>query len=139
MSETSSQVFSENRKNNGTITDRPVFREWAPLDFLNEKIPLRYHQGFVTKDLIYTCVAVSCDSIVIGSNAGVLFWFNRAVQHVIRKSIDERLTPVTAAALTLCQYGEALAVGNQLGTVAVFTSNSPHPAPVKHLPIHFYK
>lgn len=133
MSETPCQVSSENHKNNnGTIADRPVFREWAPLDYVNERIPLRYHQGFVAKDLVYTCVAVSCDSIAVGSNAGVLFWFNRAVRQVVRKSVDERLTPVTAVALTLCQYGEALAVGNQLGTVAIFTSSSPLSTPVSN-------
>lgn len=125
-------MTTENHKNNGNSSSdiRPVFREWARLDYINERIPLRYHQGFVSKDLVYTCVAISCDSIVVGTNAGVLFWFSRAVQHAVRKNIDERLTPVTSVALTLCQFGEALAVGNQIGTVAVFTSNSRQSTPV---------
>ena len=116
--------------------DRPVFREWAPLNSLLEKIPPRYHQGFVSKELVLTCVAVSCDSIVLGSSAGVIFWYNRGNQQVTRKSIDDKLVPVTCAAITLSQYGEALAVGNLQGTLAIFSSNPSYSRPVS-FPVFF--
>lgn len=119
---------SENH-HNGQV-DAPVFREWVPLHHLIEKIPPRFHQGFVSKDLALTCVAVSCDSIVLGSNAGVLFCFTRSNHNVYRKSIDDKFTPVTSLAVTLSQYGEVLAVGNLQGTVAVFSASAAHPTPV---------
>lgn len=119
----------ENLQNNGHI-DGPVFREWVPLTSLIEKIPPRFHHGFVSKELVLTCVAVSCDSIVLGSNAGVLFWFSRSNHSVRRKSVDDKFIPVTAVSIALCQYGEILAAGNLQGTVAVFPSNSVQPLPV---------
>lgn len=117
---------------NGLVHDHPVlFREWAPLKHLIEKIPPKYHQGFVSKELLLTCVAVSCDSIVIGSSAGVVFWFSRSNQLACRKSIDDKFISVTALAITISEYGEALAVGNAAGVIAVFSSNISLSAPVR--------
>ena len=100
------------------------FREWAPLKHLIEKIPPRYHLGFVSKDLILTCVTVSCDSIVVGSSAGVVFWFNRGSQLVSRKSINDKFSPITSLAITISEHGdEILAVGDANGLVAIFSSN----------------
>lgn len=117
---------------NGIVPHRPAFREWAPLKHLIEKIPPKYHHGFVSKDLALTCIAVSCDSIVLGSSAGVIFWFNRSNQQANRKSIDDKFVPVTSLAIAISEYGEALAVGNTKGAVAVFPSNPSQPTPVSH-------
>lgn len=123
------RAASENHYKDRQI-DFPVYREWVSLAHLIEKIPPRFHQGFVSKDLILTSVTVSCDSIVLGSNAGVLFWFSRSNHNVNRKSVDDKFTPVTALAITLCQYGEILAVGNLRGTVAIFSTSVVQSNPV---------
>lgn len=116
-------------ENHGQV-DTPVFREWVPLHHLIEKIPPRFHQGFVSKDLVLTCVTVSCDSILLGSNAGVLFWFNRSNHNVNRRNVDDKFIPITALAITVCHYGEVLAVGNLQGTVAIFLASAAQSTPV---------
>ena len=103
-----------------------VYREWVPLTDLMERIPPKFHQGFVSKDLVLTCVSCDRDSIVVGSNAGILFWFDRGSDYVYRKTIDERLFSVTAVALS-CGY---LAAGNELGLVAVFSPDVSQQGPV---------
>ena len=128
---------TENHHSNGQV-DLPVFREWVPFSHLIEKIPPRFHQGFVSKDLTLTCVNVSCDSIVLGSNAGVLFWFTRSNHNVTRKSVDDKFIPVTALAITLCQYGEVLAAGNLQGTVAIFSASNAQPTPVSVFNVHLF-
>ncbi len=79
-------------------------------------------------------MAVSCDSIILGSSAGVIFWFNRANQQVSRKSIDDKFVPVTCAAITVSQYGEVLATGNLQGTLAIYSSNPSYSRPVSFQP-----
>lgn len=123
------QRASQNQHKEGP-TDHPVYREWAPLSHLIEKIPPRFHQGFVSKELILTCVTISCDSIVLGSNAGVLFWFGRSNHSVNRRSVDDKFIPITALAITLCQYGEILATGNLAGTVAIFSTSAVQSSPI---------
>ena len=125
------QRASENHHKDGQV-DTPVYREWVPLSQLIEKIPPRFHQGFVSKDLILTSVTISCDSIVLGSNAGVLFWFSRTNHNANRKSVDDRFIPVTALAITLCHYGEILAAGNLGGTVAIFSTSAVQSSPVSN-------
>lgn len=123
------QRASQNQHRDGQ-TDQPAYREWTPLSHLVEKIPPRFHQGFVSKELILTVVTISCDSVVLGSNAGVLFWFNRNNHNVNRRSVDEKFTPTSALAITLCQYGEILAAGNLAGVVAIFSTSSMQSSPV---------
>ena len=111
------------------LSDGPVFREWVPLTDLIERVPPKFHQGFASRDLILTCVTCTRDSLVAGSNAGILFWFDRDSDLVCRKTVDERFLPVTAVALSPT---EKLAAGNQLGSVAIFSSNFSETAPVSN-------
>lgn len=117
---------SQNEKTRAA-SDGPLFREWVPLTDLIERIPPKFHQGFVSRDLLLTCVTCTQDSLVAGSNAGILFWFDRGSDLVCRKTVDERYLPVTAVALS---SKEKLAAGNQLGSVAVFSSDFSEVTPV---------
>jgi hypothetical protein len=52
--------------------------------------------------------------------------------------VDDKFIPVTALAITLCHYGEILAVGNFGGTVAIFSTSVMQSGPVSsHLVISF--
>lgn len=52
-------------------------REWAPLTDLLEKIPATVQKSFFYQDLSITCVDVLSDFIALGSDAGIVFWYNR--------------------------------------------------------------
>ena len=110
--------------------NRTIFREWARLTRLVEKIPPKFHQGFTSKEIILTCIASSRHSIVIGSNSGVIFWFDRSSETIKRTNIDDNFISTTALTITHGQNGEALACGNSEGIVAIFLSSQLESAPV---------
>lgn len=53
-------------------------REWAPLNDLLNKIPGRIQKGFLYQELNITCVNVLPNFIALGTNAGIVFWYNRS-------------------------------------------------------------
>lgn len=55
----------------------PNLREWAPLTDLLQKIPTKITTKLIYKDLNITCVDVLSDFIALGSNVGIVFWYNR--------------------------------------------------------------
>lgn len=52
-------------------------REWVPLTDLLEKIPASVQKSFFYQDLSITCVDVLTDYIALGSDCGIVFWYNR--------------------------------------------------------------
>lgn len=51
-------------------------REWVPLTDLLEKITVQ--KSFFYQDLSITCIDVLSDFIALGSDSGIIFWYNRA-------------------------------------------------------------
>lgn len=64
-----------------------VLREWAPLSKLLGQIPLTVRKGLFFEDVKFTCVDALPDSIVVGTNVGIVFWYDRNDHRV------EKLTP----------------------------------------------
>lgn len=54
------------------------FREWNHLSELLANIPLRVQRNLFPQDLSITCVQVVDEFVAIGSDAGIVFWFNRS-------------------------------------------------------------
>jgi len=52
-------------------------REWAPLTEIIEQIPARLQRGFFPANLNLTCVDATEEFLAIGSDAGIVFWYNR--------------------------------------------------------------
>lgn len=53
------------------------FREWAPLSDLFNKLPTKIQIGLFPQDVNMTCVDVLPDFIVIGTNLGIVYWYDR--------------------------------------------------------------
>lgn len=58
--------------------DVESLREWAPLTDLLEKVPARIQKGIFSQNLNITSVAAVPEFIALGTDAGIVFWYNRA-------------------------------------------------------------
>jgi hypothetical protein len=54
-----------------------LLREWGPMYELLSRIPLKAQKGLVTLDLKLTCVAAAAEFLAIGTNVGLVYWYNR--------------------------------------------------------------
>lgn len=52
-------------------------REWAPLVNLVNKIPVSVQRGLLFHDVSITCVDLVEEFMALGSNVGIVFWYNR--------------------------------------------------------------
>lgn len=57
--------------------DITALREWAPLTEVIDKIPTRIQKGLFSSDLNVTCIDVIPEFIALGTDAGIVFWYNR--------------------------------------------------------------
>lgn len=59
-------------------------REWAPLSMLLQQIPAKIQTGIFTQDVSFTCIAALTEFIAIGTNRGLVYWYNREKQDLQR-------------------------------------------------------
>ncbi len=64
--------------------DDGILREWAPLSSLLLQIPPKAQRGLFTGDLNFTCIAAIPDYLVIGTNHGLVYWYNRLTNELQR-------------------------------------------------------
>lgn len=64
-------------ENSGASENIRNLREWAPLADLLSKIPVKLQKGIFYQDVNITCVDALPEFIALGTNVGVVFWFNR--------------------------------------------------------------
>ncbi|XP_011184188.2 WD repeat-containing protein CG11141 [Zeugodacus cucurbitae] len=95
-------------------------REWAPLTDIMEKIPLRMIRalGIFPADLNITCVDAISEFIALGSDAGIVFWYDRYTGELqkLRTEFPARITCVKI--VNSVEY--MIAAGNGSGQVSVF-------------------
>lgn len=53
-------------------------KEWAPLSNLLDKIPERLQKNLFYQELSITCVDVIKEFIALGTNLGIVLWYNRS-------------------------------------------------------------
>ncbi|XP_050324124.1 WD repeat-containing protein CG11141 [Bactrocera neohumeralis] len=95
-------------------------REWAPLTDIMEKIPVRMIRalGIFPADLNITCVDAISEFIALGSDAGIVFWYDRYTGELqkLRTEFPARITCVKI--VNSVEY--MVAAGNGSGQVSVF-------------------
>lgn len=64
--------------------DGGPLREWAPLSMLLQQIPAKIQNGIFTQDINFTCIAALTEFIAIGTNRGLIYWYNREKQDLQR-------------------------------------------------------
>ncbi|KAG4066191.1 hypothetical protein HA402_014491 [Bradysia odoriphaga] len=100
-------------------------REWSPLSDLLSKIPTRIQKTFFYQDVNITCIDVLSDFIALGSDVGIVFWYNRSTGDV-QKLRSEFTSPITCVkVVSSVEY--MLACGSSNGQVSVFQIQKEHP------------
>jgi len=64
--------------------DGGPLREWAPLSILLQQIPAKKQNGIFMQDINFTCITVLPEFIAIGTNHGLIYWYNRETQDLQR-------------------------------------------------------
>ena len=96
-----------------------MYREWGPMYGLLSKIPARLHRSFLGYDLNLTCVAAHGHYLALGTNAGLVYWYDRRTRDLRRLWCQDRVSEITAIALVE-SVDFMLAVGNKEGRLTIF-------------------
>lgn len=62
---------------NPSSEEEGILQEWAPLENLLQQIPVKAQKGLFTHDLNLTCVDVIPEFIAVGTNFGLVYWYDR--------------------------------------------------------------
>ncbi|XP_055320315.1 WD repeat-containing protein CG11141 [Sitodiplosis mosellana] len=93
-------------------------REWKPTKDVFEKIPPKIQRGFFFQELNITCIDVLPEFLAIGSDVGIIFWYNR------RNGNVQKLRTESTAAITCIRLVSSVeymvAAGNAHGEVSIF-------------------
>lgn len=54
-----------------------TLKEWAPLSDLLNILPAKAQNGLFTYDICLTCIDVLPEYIALGTNFGLVYWYNR--------------------------------------------------------------
>uniref|UniRef100_A0A182MXY1 WD repeat-containing protein 55 homolog n=1 Tax=Anopheles dirus TaxID=7168 RepID=A0A182MXY1_9DIPT len=94
-------------------------REWSPLVELVNKIPSSVQRGLLFHDVSITCVDLVEEFIALGTDVGLVFWYNRksgAVERLATDGGSQELSCVRIASTV--EY--MVAVGCRAGQVNIF-------------------
>ncbi|XP_050293391.1 WD repeat-containing protein CG11141 [Anthonomus grandis grandis] len=102
-----------------------ILREWAPLTDLLDKLPAK-SGGLFSYDVKVTCLDVLSGFLVLGTNIGILFWYDRKRKDLQRLRCENSHLPITCVkAVSTVDY--MVACGNQAGNVTIFQIPKSHP------------
>ncbi|XP_053659486.1 WD repeat-containing protein CG11141 [Anopheles marshallii] len=96
-----------------------TLREWSPLVELVNKIPSSVQRGLLFHDVSITCIDLVEEFIALGSNVGLVFWYNRKSGSIERLATDggsQELSCVRIASTV--EY--MVAAGCRAGQVNIF-------------------
>lgn len=68
-------------------------KEWSILDDLLNQIPTRIQKGLFWCDLDFTCIDVVPEFIAIGTNVGIVFWYNRKNKNLQKLRCEVEKSP----------------------------------------------
>eukprot|EP00095_Tigriopus_kingsejongensis_P003877 maker-scaffold387_size188669-snap-gene-0.19 protein:Tk03877 transcript:maker-scaffold387_size188669-snap-gene-0.19-mRNA-1 annotation:"wd repeat-containing protein cg11141" len=104
--------------------DVKMYREHSPYFQLLSKIPTRIHRGMRGYDLDLTCISAHPKFVVLGTNAGLVYWYDRGQDDLQRLWCTDRRTPISK--LSLVETVDLmLAVGNLEGCITIFQIPRP--------------
>ncbi|XP_035901473.1 WD repeat-containing protein CG11141 [Anopheles stephensi] len=96
-----------------------TLREWSPLVELVNKIPASVQRGLLFHDVSITCVDLVEEFIALGSNVGLVFWYNRKTGTVERLATDSGSQELTCVRIaSTVEY--MVAAGCRAGQVNIF-------------------
>ncbi|KAL6265330.1 hypothetical protein P5V15_002131 [Pogonomyrmex californicus] len=99
--------------------DGGPLREWAPLAVLLQQIPAKIQNGIFTQDISFTCIDALTEFIAIGTNHGLVYWYNREKQDLQRLRCENISSKITSIQV-ISTVDFMVAAGNEHGVVTVF-------------------
>ncbi|XP_026464297.1 WD repeat-containing protein CG11141-like [Ctenocephalides felis] len=107
--------------------DASLLREWAPVNDIISKIPLRWLRGMFITDVCLTCIDAITEYIAIGTNAGFAIWYDRKKGDFIRLKCEEPTNRITEIkVVSSVEY--MVACGADNGLISVFSIPKEIPA-----------
>uniref|UniRef100_A0A1Y1MJB7 HPS5-like beta-propeller domain-containing protein n=2 Tax=Photinus pyralis TaxID=7054 RepID=A0A1Y1MJB7_PHOPY len=102
-----------------------ILREWAPLADLFNRLPSKAQSGIFTYDIKLTCVDVLTDFIALGTNFGLVYWYNRRTKDLQKLRCENTSIPVTTLKV-ISTVDYMVACGNQDGSISIFQVPKSH-------------
>ncbi|XP_032669655.1 WD repeat-containing protein CG11141 isoform X2 [Odontomachus brunneus] len=99
--------------------DGGPLREWAPLSMLLQQIPAKIQTGIFMQDVSFTCIAALPEFIAIGTNRGLVYWYNREKQDLQRLRCENAYSKITCVQV-ISTVDYMVAAGNENGVITVF-------------------
>ncbi|XP_015517957.2 WD repeat-containing protein CG11141 isoform X1 [Neodiprion pinetum] len=99
--------------------DGGLLREWVPLTKLLQQIPLKSQNGLFTQDVNFTCIDAVTEFIAIGTNHGLVYWYDREKGDLQRLRCENTNTSITCVRV-ISTVDYMVAAGNDQGIVTVF-------------------
>ncbi|OAD61188.1 hypothetical protein WN48_00507 [Eufriesea mexicana] len=99
--------------------DGGTLREWAPLAMLLQQIPAKIQTGLFTHNINFTCIDVLPEFIVIGTNYGLVYWFDREKQDLQKLRCENVSSKITCIRV-ISTVDYMVAAGNEYGVITVF-------------------
>ncbi|EAT33576.1 AAEL014146-PA [Aedes aegypti] len=93
-------------------------REWAPLVNLVNKIPVSVQRGLLFHDVSITCVDLVEEFMALGSNVGIVFWYNRKSGSVERLQTEHSNHLTCVRIISTVEF--MVAAGDRQGLISIF-------------------
>lgn len=111
--------------------DPENIKEWAPLNDLMSKIPIK--SGLLkTTDQNLTCIAVIQEFVALGTDSGMVLWYNRE-----KKELQKLRTESSGAFISCVEMVDSVeymvACGDERGGLTIFQIEKEHPPDVRFL------
>ncbi|KAL4703464.1 hypothetical protein ACJJTC_010336 [Scirpophaga incertulas] len=101
-------------------------REWTPCSHILNLIPPRIQNGLFSNELCLTCVDAVTDYIALGTNVGLVYWYDRKKGNIQRLRCEATTTPITYVKI-VNTVDYMVGAGNAAGQVTVFQIPKEHP------------
>ncbi|XP_041985080.1 WD repeat-containing protein CG11141 [Aricia agestis] len=101
-------------------------REWTPCSHILNLIPPKIQTGLFSSELCLTCVDAVSDYIALGTNVGLVYWYDRKKGNIQRLRCEASSTPITYVKI-VNTVDYMVGAGNAAGQVTVFQIPKEHP------------
>ncbi|XP_028040074.1 WD repeat-containing protein CG11141 [Bombyx mandarina] len=101
-------------------------REWAPCSHILNLIPPRIQTGIFSSELCLTCVDSVSEYIALGTNVGLVYWYDRKKGNIQRLRCEISNSPITYVKI-VNTVDYMVGAGNAHGQVTVFQIPKEHP------------